>query len=37
MIDRLITIIILAALIAWCMLAVHYYWLMQHARNKLVA
>ena len=34
MIDRLITIIIVAALIAWYVLAVHYHWLMQSTERR---
>jgi hypothetical protein len=34
MIDRLITIIIVAALIAWCVLAVHYRWSMQSTQRR---
>jgi hypothetical protein len=34
MIDRLITIIIVAALIAWCVLAVHYHWSMQSTQRR---
>ena len=33
MVDRLITIIIVAALIAWCVLAIHYHSLMQSERR----
>jgi hypothetical protein len=37
MIDRLITIIIVAALIAWCVLAIHYHSLGRLERARLGA
>jgi hypothetical protein len=37
MIDRLITIIIVAALITWCVLAIHYYLMGRLERARLGA